>query len=217
MAKKKNIGSQDIISMYMDYVLMHNEDPKSVYKFAKDNNFEETLFYKNFASFESIKSSIFSVFFQNAMTLLEKSEEYQNFDAKNKLLSFYYTFFEILTANRSYVVYTLHEEKNKLKGLHSLKQLRTHFKKFVDDLGVEKLDFKEERIQKIQDKAISESAWIQLIMTLKFWLEDTSSSFEKTDVFIEKSVKASFDVLNVAPIKSVIDLGKFLFKEKMMS
>ena len=32
----------------------------------------------------------------------ESIDEYLNFDARNKLLSFYYTFFEILTANRSY-------------------------------------------------------------------------------------------------------------------
>ena len=46
-------------------------------------------------------------------------------------------------------------------------------------------------------------------------MDDTSASFEKTDVFIEKSVNTSFDVLQVTPLKSVIDLGKFLFKEKM--
>ena len=54
-------------------------------------------------------------------------------------------------------------------------------------------------------------------MTLKFWLEDTSSSFEKTDIFIEKAVNTSFDLISVQPIKSIIDLGKFLFKEKMMT
>jgi hypothetical protein len=31
---------------------------------------------------------------------------------------------------------------------------------------------------------------------------------------IEKSVKASFDVLDNFPMKSVIDLGKFLWKER---
>jgi hypothetical protein len=53
------------------------------------------------------------------------------------------------------------------------------------------------------------------MITLKFWLDDTSASFEKTDIFIEKSVNTSFDILNIAPIKSVIDFGKFIFKEKM--
>ncbi len=216
MAKKKNITQLDIISMYMDYVLEHNEDPKSVYKFAKENNFEEQLFYNSFASFEAIKKSIFTVFFENTLALLHKSEEFETFDARNQLLSFYFTFFENLTANRSYVVYALSGQGNKLKTLSILSGLRTHFKKFIDTLNIEKLELKQERLEKFQDKAINESAWIQLIMTMQFWLNDTSSSFEKTDVFIEKSVNASFDVLNIAPVKSVIDFGKFLFKEKMM-
>ncbi|PIV19236.1 MAG: heat-shock protein, partial [Flavobacteriales bacterium CG03_land_8_20_14_0_80_35_15] len=66
-----------------------------------------------------------------------------------------------------------------------------------------------------QEKSLEESAWIQLLITMKFWLDDTSASFEKTDIFIEKSLNASFDLLNVQPLKSIIDLGKFLFKEKM--
>ena len=61
---------------------------------------------------------------------------------------------------------------------------------------------------------LKESAWMQMIMILKFWINDTSPSFEKTDIFIEKSVNTSFDVLNVTPLKSIIDFGKFLFKEK---
>ena len=50
---------------------------------------------------------------------------------------------------------------------------------------------------------------------MKFWMDDTSASFEKTDIFIEKSVNTSFDVLNVIPLKSIIDFGKFIFKEKV--
>lgn len=215
MAKKKSIAKNDLLSLYMDYVLEHNEDPKSVYKFSKDNNFDEALFYKHFASFEAMKSTIFSTFFENTVNLLHKSEDYQKFDARNQLLSFYYTFFETLTANRSYVVYALQHGKNKLDSLKSLSHLRTHFKTYIDNLDIETLDLKQERFQKLQEKAISESAWAQLMLTLKFWLDDTSASFEKTDIFIEKSVNASFDVLNIAPVKSVIDLGKFLFKEKM--
>jgi hypothetical protein len=72
-----------------------------------------------------------------------------------------------------------------------------------------------EKLQDIQEKAIKESAWIQFLMILKFWMDDESPAFEKTDIFIEKSVKAGFELMNITPIESVIDLGKFLFKEKM--
>lgn len=215
MAKKKNISEQDIISNYMDYVLANDKKPASVYYFAKTNSFEEADFYKFFGSFESLEKNIFKVFFENTLSALEASESYDTFDARNKLLSFYFTFFENLTANRSYVVYALNTQKNNLKGVLVLSELKNRFNKYIANLDIETLDIKEEHIERIQMKALQESAWIQLMMTLKFWLDDTSAGFEKTDIFIEKSVNTSFDILNIAPLKSVIDFGKFLFKEKM--
>jgi hypothetical protein len=215
MAKQKSITKQDIITLYMDYILEHSEQPKSVYIFSKSNHFEEAKFYEFFASFEGIKMHIFKAFFDNTISALHKSEDYASFDARNKLLSFYFTFFENLTANRSYVVYALEQHKNVMKSLTLLSELKKSFTGYINDLDIETLDIKQEQIEKIQKRALQESAWLQLVLTIKFWLEDTSPSFEKTDIFIEKSVNASFDVLNIAPLKSVIDFGKFIFKEKM--
>lgn len=215
MAKKKNISDQNIISFYMDYVLEHGEQPKSVYIFAKINNFDESKFYDHFGSFEAVEKNVFKAFLTNTLKVLMESEDYQMFDARNKLLSFYFTFFENLTANRSYVLFALNQHKNSLKKVAVLADLKKDFMRFIDSLDIETLDIQEERIDKFQRRAMQESAWIQLLLTMKFWMDDTSASFEKTDIFIEKSVNTSFDVLNIAPLKSVIDLGKFLFKEKM--
>ncbi|WP_372754440.1 TetR family transcriptional regulator C-terminal domain-containing protein [Mariniflexile sp.] len=215
MAKKNTISESDIISLYMDYVLEHNANPNSVYVFAKSNNFEEAKFYEFFGSFDAIEKHIFKTFLTNTLSALHASDDYLSFDARNKLLSFYFTFFENLTANRSYVVYVLEKHKNSLKGLSILSELKSGFTNYIKDLGIETIDIKQEQLEKIQNKAIQESAWVQLLLTLKFWLEDTSASFEKTDIFIEKSVNTSFDVLNIAPLKSVIDFGKFIFKEKI--
>lgn len=215
MSKKKEINALEIITYYMSYILDHNKKPSSVYVFAKENKFEETTFYKYFGSFEAIEKAIFNTFFENSTNILEKSEEYQNFDARNKLLSFYYTFFENLTANRSYVVATLDSDKLDLKKLEVLSSLKTSFTNYIDSLEIETIDLKQKNIAQIQQKSIKETAWIQLLITLKFWMNDTSASFEKTDIFIEKSVNTSFDLINATPLKSIIDLGKFLYKEKM--
>ncbi|MEL0456652.1 TetR/AcrR family transcriptional regulator [Flavobacteriaceae bacterium SZ-1-7] len=214
MAKKKAPSKNDIITSFMDYVLEHGENPKTVYAFAKANQFDEEQFYEHFASFEAIEKGIFEAFFTNSIEALNKNEDYQIFDARNKLLSFYYTFFENLTANRSYVKHVLDTYKNNLKGLKMLSGLKHHFTKYIGELGIQMLDIKQEQFEKIQERALKESAWLQLMLTMKFWLEDNSASFEKTDIFIEKSVNTTFDVLDIAPIKSVLDLGKFLFKEK---
>lgn len=217
MARKKNISKDDLISWYMGFVLEHNHHPKSVFSFAKENNFEEADFYKFFGSFEAIEQSIFGEFFNNTLKMLAKSEEYPTYDARNKLLSFYFTFFELLTANRSYVVYALrgNESVLKLTSLKLLKDLKQDFKTFANNIGIEKIDLQQEQLVKIQEKTTQESSWIQMVLTLKFWLDDTSASFEKTDIFIEKSVNSRFDLLDIKPLKSLLDFGKFILKEKV--
>ncbi|MFP4846125.1 TetR family transcriptional regulator C-terminal domain-containing protein [Winogradskyella sp. PE311] len=215
MAQKKSITQEDIIGFYMDYVLIHNHKPHTVYAFAKDNKFEEQKFYEFFSSFESLEQSIFKIFFDHTIINLEKSKDYHSFDARNKLLSFYYTFFEILTANRSYVVHVLEGNKNQLKSLKTLAHLKKRFANYIEHLDIKTIDLKQEQLVKLQNRGLKESAWLQLLVTMKFWLDDTSSSFEKTDLFIEKSVRASFDLIDTTPLKSIIDFGKFLYKEKM--
>ncbi len=212
MAKKK-ITSQDIILAYMNFVLENGEKPKNVYMFAKELKISETEFYQHFASFEVLEQEVFTAFFSNTLELLHKNKEYQEFDAKNKLLSFYFTFFEMLNRNRSYVTHVLNQDK--LGSLKSMSSLRKHFKEYIDGLEIDSIDLVKENLNRIKAKSLSEVAWAQLLYTIKFWLEDTSLGFEKTDVFIEKSINTTVDLVASKPFEGLIDLGKFLFKEKV--
>ena len=198
----------------MNYVLENNTPPKSVYIFAKANNFEESEFYTYFGSFEAVENKILNTFFTNTLEVLNKNEDYLTFDSRSKLLSFYFTFFENLSANRSYLLLLLDNGTKNIQKLKVLSHLKNSFTQFISELNIDTLDFKEQKITKLQEKSIEESAWIQFLITIKFWINDTSASFEKTDIFIEKAVNTSFDLLNTAPLKSMIDLGKFLYKEK---
>ncbi len=215
--KKTKVTKEKIVSLYMNYVLENGEKPKSVYLFAKLNDFTETEFYAFFGTIESVEKEIFKMFLEMTVELLHKDENYADYDMKSKMLSFYFTFFELLTANRSYVSMSLREHENQLKNLMQLSSLRTSFKKYVAEIISDDYLIKQEKIQDFQKKAIQESAWIQLLLTLKFWLEDESPAFEKTDIYIEKSVKLSFELMNIAPIDSLIDFGKFIFKEKVQN
>jgi len=215
MARKKKINKLDIYSFYMDYFLEHGESPKTVFQLAKLHNFDEAQFYEFFGNLKAVEKSIFESFFDQTMTLLHNSEEYIGFDGRNKLLTFYYTFFEILTANRSFVLSVLERDKNSPRFLKTIASIKPGYLKFVKDLEIEKLDLKDARLEKMMGRSVEESLWVQLILCFKFWMEDDSASLEKTDIFIEKSINTAFDLLNVQPLKSVIDLGKFLFHEKM--
>lgn len=212
--KKATFTANDLISSYTNYVLEHGKKPSSVYKFCKETGIEETDFYKHYASFETLEAAFFGALHQHTVALLHKNEDYPNYDAAEKLLSYYFTFFEMATANRSYVLTALKNNYHPFENLHQLKDLRKHFLVFVSDVLASKLNMPEERLRKIEGKILEEGAWMQLLFTLKFWMHDSSPNFEKTDVMIEKSVKASFDIIENIPLKSVIDLGKFLWKER---
>ncbi len=214
MAKKKHIQKEDIISYFMEYVLLNNKKPDSVYSFSKQYNFNEEDYYIFYGNFSALEQSIFKVFYEKTINLLEKNNEYQNYSSRDKMLSFYYSFFELLTANRSYVVHALGSPTKNLKKIDTLKKLKKSFSNYIDKLDITLLETNQETLDKIQNKTLKESAWFQLLLTIKYWLEDTSPSFERTDIFIEKAVNTSFDLINIKPLKSVLDLGKFLYKDK---
>ena len=161
MAKKKHIQKEDIISYFMEYVLLNNKKPDSVYSFSKQYNFNEEDYYKFYGNFSALEQSIFKVFYEKTINLLEKNNEYQNYSSRDKMLSFYYSFFELLTANRSYVVHALGSPTKNLKKIDTLKKLKKSFSNYIDKLDITLLETNQETLDKIQNKTLKESAWFQ--------------------------------------------------------
>jgi len=214
-AKSKKVTENQIISLYMDYVLEHEVVPKSVYKFCKVVAITEANFYKFFGSIEGVKKAIWIKFYTNTEALMHKNKAYETFSNKDKMLTFFYTFFEMLTLNRSYVLFDLDKDKGLMRNLDTLKGLRKHIKAFATDLIIDANADKAFKITKHNPKLFSEGAWLQFMFVLKFWIDDDSAGFEKTDMAIEKSINTVFDVFDNTPLDNIIDFGKFLFKEKM--
>lgn len=215
--KKKETTQEDIVTWYTDYCLSLGKKPNSVYEFSKQHGFEETHFYKYFASFEELESDYFSKMFYYTLDLVKENKEYAQYDSAQKLIGFYFTFMEMATANRSFVKFLLEEGKLPLKNITKLKVLRQDFLAFVKTILEAPLKIENEKITNIQNKLVHEGAWLQFMSIISFWMHDTSASFEKTDIYIEKSVKASFDMVYNVPIESIVDFAKFIWKEKMGS
>ncbi len=212
VSAKKNT-EDTIIEKYMTYVLEHEVVPKSSYKFCKNNQINEQDFYQFFGSIEGLQRAIWDKFYSNTKSLIEKNKEYEQFSNKDKMLTFLFSFFELLTLNRSYVLFVLQEHQNVLKNLSQLKGLRRNVKHFASELIQEANEEKNYKITRRNPKIFSEGAWLQFLFLLKFWMEDSSPSFEKTDLAIEKSVNTIFDLFDNTPLESIIDFGKFLYKE----
>jgi len=215
-SEKKEVKDSEIISLYMDDVLENNEEPKNVFSFCKKHNIAESDFYTFFNSIDALKESIWERFFENAVETISKESGFESYTDKNKLLTLYFTLFEILTLNRSYVVFSLKENKKGLKNIKALKGFRTHFKDFVSNSIITKSSESFAKLSKVTEPVYAEGAWVQFLLLLQFWINDTSKSFEKTDILIEKSVNTVVDLLDTKPLENLLDLGKFLWKEKMV-
>ena len=110
-AKEKSNVKKDILVAFMHFSLEHETAPKSVYKFCKELSIDETDFYAHFSSLEAVAESVWETFHHNSMATLQKSKEFEGFSNREKVLSYLFTFFENLTLNRSYVLFTFKERK----------------------------------------------------------------------------------------------------------
>ena len=212
---KEEIKRDQIIDPYMDYVLEHEKLPKTVYRFCKDNNITEDRFYDFFGSFEGLQKGIWEQFYENTFAVIAKSPEYVRFTNREKLLTFYFTFFEVLTANRSYVLFIISETGGILKNMDQLKGLRRKIKAYASGLIKTGNEDKASKFLQKSEMVFSEATWVQFLLLLKFWKDDNSAGFESTDVAIEKSVNTVFDIFDNTPLERLVDLGKFFWKEKM--
>lgn len=205
---------EKIVEAYSDYINEYSERPRSVANFAKNLNIEEVQVYEYFASFCVMESYIMDHFVKNAINLTQKNVEISEKDvAKESLLTFYYSFIEILTANRSLVLFIMPSGKIQYLNSKVLQSAKVSFLDFFNDLNFEMhaLSFIPEST--IRSKTKETVLWGQFQTILMYWLSDQSSGFEKTDQFIEKNLKLSFDIADSNITESLVDFGKFLFNK----
>lgn len=211
MAGKNKISKEKIFALYSDYLLNNNNAPKNVHQFSKQNKFEEHEFYSFFSSFEHLESEMIATLFKRS---IELSQEFLNSDdmvVKEKLLNVYFIFFENLTLNRSLVLILLD------RTIQNLSELRKVFVGFLDTLNFDDFEIFSQASSKFQsftNRSRNEVLWLHLLSCIDFWKKDQSPAFESTDLYIEKSIDTGFDVVHSEPLKKLLDLGKFLWKER---
>lgn len=209
------ITKEKIFELYGDYLLENAERPKNVYLFAKQNNFEEKEFYHYFSGFEQIEKEMLNHLFIKSLELASEVNSSEEITTREKLLNVYYIFFENLTMNRSLVLSILGTHKvNNVKALQNIRETHRQFVSTLDFNEWEMIEKAKEDIRKFNEKARQEALWLHLVSAIDFWKKDTSPDFEKTDIFIEKTIDTGFELMNNEPLRKVVDLGKFLWKEK---
>lgn len=212
--------SQQIINGYIDYVLTNDEQPKSVYIFVKKLKITESDFYQFFGSFDSIEKTIWVTYTAEAIDTVKQQEIWSQYSSRDKMLSFFYSYVELLKRQRSFIVYSLKKHKSTFSSPEVLSGVKPIFENFALELINEGLETGELADRKFLSKRYKDALWIQFAFILNFWIHDDSAGFEKTDEAIEKGINVTFDLFQRSPIDNLLEYGKFLsrngkFKEKM--
>ncbi|MES2268166.1 MAG: TetR family transcriptional regulator C-terminal domain-containing protein [Bacteroidota bacterium] len=211
--------SESIQKAYIDYVLTEGQQPKSVYVFAKTNEMAEEEFYRFFGSFDAVEQSVWADMVLKTLSEVRAQEIWSQYSSREKALSFFYSFFELLKSNRSFAVYSInkHRSLGTPKVLEPAKEIFGNFAETILNEGIETQELTD---RKFFSKRYKDALWVQFGFVLNFWINDTSAGFERTDEAIEKGVNVTFDLFQRSPIDNLFEYGKFLaknggLKEKM--
>jgi hypothetical protein len=212
--------TESVQKAYIDFVLTEGEEPKSVYVFAKKNEMSEEEFYRFFGSFDAIEQSVWTDLANKALTEIKEQEIWAQYSAREKALSFFYSFFELLKSSRSFAVYSIKKQPRTLSSPRVLDGFKDVFEAFAEIILTEGIETAELSDRKFFSKRYKDALWIQFGFVLNFWINDNSAGFEKTDEAIEKGVNVTFDLFQRSPIDNLFEYGKFLaknggIKEKM--
>ncbi|MEO8720655.1 MAG: TetR family transcriptional regulator C-terminal domain-containing protein [Ginsengibacter sp.] len=213
-------NADQIKNGYIDYVLTHGEQPKTVYNFAKKLKMSEADFYKSYPSFISIEKAVWEDMTKETLVKIKEQKVWAKYTARERVLSFFYSYIEKLKTQRSFIIYTLKKYPNRLTTPDLLSGVKIIFYDFAEGIINEGLEKGELADRKFFSNRYKDALWIQFGFIINFWIDDNSPAFEKTDEAIEKGINVTFDLFQRSPIDNLFEYGKFLtrnskFKEKM--
>ena len=206
---------EKIQKAYIDYVLDKGEKPASVYGFAKKLKMSEGEFYDHYNSFEQLESEIWVGFFKETKQKIESESIFEQYSVREKVLAFYFTWFEVLKSNRSFVLlaYSAIPKSGMLKA-PQLASFKKNLTFYLEDLLAEGKESNEVKSRRFIDRKYPDIFWAKTLWLLNFWIKDTSKGFENTDTAIEKVVNTAFDLIGTTVVDSVVDLAKFIYQNR---
>jgi hypothetical protein len=208
-------GLNDVRRAYQQYYLENGRKPTSIVALCQYAGIKESDFYNNFTSLDSIDSSIWQGFVQGTLDQLRSDSSFSKFSSREKVLTFYFALAEQLKSDRSYILLSL--DDNKRSGLLPpfMKGFMNSFQEFISQTLEEGIAEGKIARRPFLDKVYPQLFKLHIYSFLLYWKHDDSISFEKTDVYIEKSVNLAFDLIGKGVMDAVIDFGKFLYKDKV--
>lgn len=207
--------AQKITKGYTEFELLNGRSPHSVFELTKNLEIPEEEFYTHFSSLTQVRRTVLTNLITETFQVMDADPNYETFSAREKLLSLYFTLFEQLKMQRSYLLM-------KYAELKQTPAILKDFDPFLEQLNarVETILLEAKAQEEIQERPYigrhyAKGFKLAFFYLFRVWIKDESAEFSTTDAAIEKSVNLSFDLLSESPLDALLDFGKFAIKTKV--
>lgn len=190
-----------IVDLYKQLTVEKKIRKMSVYAFCKLLDISEADFYKHFASLDAVGRKIWTQYADEVIQTLKGSETYASYSAREKILAYLFTFFEIAVKDRSFIAAT-YTQFSLLRGYQ--RKFRNHMAEVIQE-GVIAEEIQSRHLETLYLDVLWGLHW----GLIQFWLNDESEGFQDTEKAIETYMRVPLELMGQNVLDSAYEAIRF--------
>jgi AcrR family transcriptional regulator len=199
----------EILAAFAAHMAEEGHAPRSVAKFCRELGMAEVVFYRHFPSLPAVEKAFWRDWMAGAIGAVESGAEWEEFTARERYLAFLFALMHSAAERRSLLLERFHDIAP-LAQPAAFEGMRLEFLEFARrlvDHGAASGEIAERRGLKNLYPGV---LYAHLRWVIDYHLKDESEEFDRTDAFIEKTVRLAFDLFRTQAFDSAADLLRFL-------
>jgi hypothetical protein len=186
--------------------IISSEETVNAFTLAKKIDATEQDFYQLFNSPDDLGRKIWAGIGEEVTSRLNESDSFANYSSREKLLTYFFTFFEVAVTSRLFIEVTINRARLQ-------RTYKDQFKTFVGDIVQEGIVADEIKERLTLSNYYPDMLWELHLRLVRFWLTDTSEHFVETDKAIEIYSKVPLEFMGHNLLDSVFETAKFQFEQ----
>lgn len=205
MAKRPAPEPTAIISAYKAMIAA-GEDPINPHTIAEKAGMTAEQFGQFFGSAEEVGRKAWSDYLTTIQAQLGKSETYQGYSAREKMIAYYFSLFETLGPDRAFIEKT-HSHS------HLVRDYKAAFRAHMAEVVQEGLAMSDVQERFSLSQYYPDVLWVLHEKLVNFWLDDTSEDFTATERAIEIYSKLPLELMGNNVFDSLVETVRFAVEQ----
>jgi AcrR family transcriptional regulator len=198
----------ELIAAWSEMARKTGTPPNSIPRFCSRLEIEEGDFFRLFPSMQAVERAFWREQIERVVQSVKDGGEYEGFDARQRFLTVVFAFLEDSLSYRSLLL--MRFQNSSACRAKELARFDETIRAFVSEILEQGRETGEIAERGRVSRLYPEGFVLLFHRIIHFHLQDESEGYERTDAFVEKSVKFAFDVISTQAIDSAIDLARFL-------